>query len=101
MCNSMHDCSIHTGDRWMKKYFKRYAMWAKRNNSWLIVTFDENAGGTVHPIPTIIVGEGIQPGRYTEWMNHYTLLRTIEKAYDLPPLGRAHAARPLSEIWKK
>jgi acid phosphatase len=58
-------------------------------------------GGTVHPIPTIIVGEGIQPGRYTEWMNHYTLLRTIEKAYDLPPLGRAHAARPLSEIWKK
>jgi hypothetical protein len=101
MCNSMHDCSIHTGDRWMKKYFKRYAMWAKRNNSWLIVTFDENAGGTVHPIPTIIVGEGIQPGRYTEWMNHYTLLRTIEKAYELPPLGRAHAARPLSKIWKK
>ena len=101
MCNSMHDCSIRTGDRWMEKHFDRYAQWAKRNNSWLVVTFDENAGGTVHPIPTIIVGEGIRSGRYAERMNHYTLLRTIEKAYGLPPLGRAAAVPPLSTIWKK
>jgi len=101
MCNSMHDCSIHTGDRWMKKHFARYAKWAKHHNSLLVVTFDENAGGSVHPIPTIIVGAGIRPGRYAERMNHYTLLRTIEKAYELPPLGRARAVRPLSSVWKK
>jgi hypothetical protein len=101
MCNSMHDCSIHTGDRWMKKHFARYAKWAKRHNSLLVVTFDENAGGSVHPIPTIIVGAGIRPGRYAERMNHYTLLRTIEKAYGLPPLGHARGVRPLSRIWKK
>jgi len=101
MCNSMHDCSIHTGDRWMKKHFARYAKWAKHHNSLLVVTFDENAGGSVHPIPTIIVGAGIRPGRYAERMNHYTLLRTIEQAYGLPPLGRAHAVRPLSSVWKK
>ena len=101
MCNSMHDCSIHTGDRWMKRHFARYAKWAKHHNSLLVVTFDENAGGSVHPIPTIIVGAGIRPGRNAERMNHYTLLRTIEKAYGLPPLGRARAVRPLSKIWKK
>ena len=50
MCHSMHDCSIRTGDRWMKKHFDRYARWATRHNSWLIVTFDENAGGRVKPI---------------------------------------------------
>ena len=100
MCNSMHDCSIHTGDRWMKKHFQRYAKWAERNNSWLVVTFDENAGGTGHPIPTIIVGAGIRPGRYAERMNHYALLRTIEKACGLPPLGRARSVSPLSTIWK-
>jgi len=33
-------------------------------------------------------------------MNHYTLLRTIEKAYGLPPLGQAATERPLSRIWK-
>ena len=100
MCNGMHDCSIRTGDRWMKKHFDRYAQWAKRNNSWLVVTFDENAGGRTRPIYTVIVGEGIRPGRYAERMNHYTLLRTIEKAYGLPPLGRAAKTRPLSRIWK-
>jgi hypothetical protein len=100
MCHGMHDCSIRTGDRWMKQHFDRYAQWAQRNNSWLVVTFDENRGGTVHPIFTILVGAGIRPGRHAERMNHYTLLRTIEKAYGLPPLGRAAKVRPLSTIWK-
>lgn len=99
MCHGMHDCSIRTGDRWMKKHFDRYAQWAKQNNSWLIVTFDENAGGKAHPIFTILIGAGIRPGRYAERMNHYTLLRTIEKAYGLQPLGRADKVRPLSTIW--
>lgn len=101
MCNSMHDCSIRTGDRWMKRHFNRYARWAKSNNSWLIVTFDENAGGSANPIPTIIVGDGIRPGRYSQRMDHYSLLRTIQKAYGLPTLGRSQAARPLSKIWKQ
>ena len=40
----------------MKKHFSKCARWAPRHNSLLIVTFDENAGGTVKSIPTIIVG---------------------------------------------
>ena len=75
----------------MKEHFDRYARWAPRHNSWLIVTFDENAGGRVKPIFTILVGEGIRPGRYGERMNHYTLLRTIEAAYGLP---RSVAPKP-------
>ena len=68
----------------MKKHLDRYARWAKGHNSWLVVTFDENAGGTVKPIPTIIVGDHVRPGRYAQKINHYTLLRTIEDA-TLPP----------------
>jgi len=37
MCHGMHDCSVRTGDRWMKKHFDRYARWAPRHNSLLIV----------------------------------------------------------------
>jgi hypothetical protein len=98
MCHSMHDCSIRTGDRWMKKHLDRYARWATRHNSWLVVTFDENAGGTVNPIPTIIVGDHVRPGRHAQKINHYALLRTIEDAYGLPALGHAAAASPLSRI---
>jgi len=46
--------------------------------------FDENAGRTGNPIPTIIVGDHVRPGRYGQKINHYTLLRTIEDA-TLPP----------------
>jgi acid phosphatase len=101
MCHDMHDCSIRTGDRWMKKHLHRYARWAPRHNSWLIVTFDENAGGTVKSIPTMIIGGNVRPGVYAERLDHYSLLRTIEDVYGLPALGRAKAASPLSTIWKK
>jgi hypothetical protein len=99
MCHGMHDCSVHTGDRWMKKHFDRYARWASRHNSLLIVTFDENAGGRVKPIFTIIVGAKVRPGVYAERLNHYKLLRTIEESYGLSPLGHAKGVRPLSTIW--
>jgi hypothetical protein len=99
MCHDMHDCSIRTGDRWLKKHFSRYARWAPDNNSLLIVTFDENAGGSAHSIPTIIVGANVRPGVYTERLDHYGLLRTIEDVYGLPALGRAKSASPLSTIW--
>jgi hypothetical protein len=101
MCHDMHDCSIRTGDRWMKKHFSRYARWAVRHNSLLIVTFDENAGGTAKSIPTIIVGANVRPGVYAERLDHYTMLRTIEDVYGLPALGRAKTASPLSKIWKR
>ena len=98
MCHSMHDCPIGTGDQWMQQHLDGYARWATGHNSWLIVTFDENAGGTVNPIPTIIVGDHVRPGRYAQKINHYGLLRTIEEAYGLPALGHAAAAAPLSKI---
>jgi phosphatidylinositol-3-phosphatase len=99
MCHGMHDCSIRTGYRWTKKHFDRYARWAPRHNSLLIVTFDENAGGRVKPIFTIIVGANVRPDVYGEWLNHYSLLHTIEDAYGLPHSAAPKPDRPLSTIW--
>jgi hypothetical protein len=41
----------------------------------------------------------VRPGVYAERLYHYKLLRTIEEAYGLPPLGHAKGVRPLSTIW--
>jgi hypothetical protein len=99
MCNDMHDCSVATGDDWLRKNLDGYARWAMTHNSLLVVTTDENAGGTVNQIPTLLVGQRVRPGLYPERMDHYTLLRTLEDAYGLAPLGHAAAAAPLRTIW--
>ena len=46
----------------MKKHLDRYTWLATYHNSWLVVTFDESADGTVNPTPTIIVGDHVRPG---------------------------------------
>lgn len=98
MCNDMHDCPVATGDAWLKTHLDAYAQWAQTHNSVLVVTFDESAG-TVNHIPTVIVGQRVRPGVYPDWMNHYTLLRTIEDAYGLAPLGWAAKVGPVRSIW--
>jgi hypothetical protein len=99
MCHDMHDCSVAEGDAWLKANLEGYARWAMTHNSLLVVTFDENAGGTVNQIATLLVGQHVRPGLYAEWVDHYTLLRTLEEAYGLAPLGHAASAAPLRTIW--
>ncbi len=99
MCHDMHDCPVSTGDAWLEQHLDGYAQWAKTHNSLLVVTFDENAGGTVNQIATLVVGQSVRPGSYAEQVNHYSVLRTIEDAYGLAPLGHAATATPLRSIW--
>jgi acid phosphatase len=111
--NDMHNGkpqkSIPAGDRWLKKNLDAYYRWAKKNNSLLIVTFDEsdnktNYLGLTNPfilprtqfkrdlqnrIPTIFAGAHIKPGDYPEGkgITHVNILRTLEAMYGLPKAG--------------
>jgi acid phosphatase len=96
----MHDCSVATGDRWLRNNLGGYAEWAKTHNSLLIVTFDEDSGEPPNHIATVLIGEQIRPGDYDEHTTHYTILRTIEDAYGLPALGEAAKVKPLLDIWE-
>jgi hypothetical protein len=100
MCSDMHDCSVATGDRWLRDHLDPYVQWAKTHNSLLIVTFDEDNGDGGNHIATLLVGQQIRPGSYDERTTHYTILRTIEDAYGLPPLGEAANAEPLQTVWR-
>lgn len=101
LCNDMHNCSVATGDSWLRSRLGGYARWALGHDSLLIVTFDEDDGMHHNRIATIVVGQQVRPGRYGRSVTHYNVLRTIEQAYGLPYLGRAAASYPMSWIWKK
>jgi hypothetical protein len=99
MCNDMHDCSISTGNSWLQSHLDAYAQWAKSNNSLLIVTFDEDNSLSLNHIYTTFVGAHVKAGSYPEKITHYTVLRTIESAYGLSPLGGAASVSPVTDVW--
>jgi acid phosphatase len=98
--NDMHDGTIPQGDTWLKKNLDGYAQWAKKHNSLLIITWDEDEDdGGNNSIPTIFVGAKVKAGQYSEKINHYTVLSTLESAFGLPALGSAAKAKPITDIW--
>ncbi|GIG62630.1 acid phosphatase [Longispora fulva] len=100
MCDDMHDCPVSTGDTWLRDNLDDYAQWARTHNSLLIVTFDEDNFSSVNQITTLFVGEKVRPGEYTQQINHYNVLRTIEDAYGLAPINNAVNAAPITGVWR-
>jgi acid phosphatase len=96
LCNDMHDCSVSTGDTWVRDHLDAYAQWAMSHNSLLIVTLDEDSGTATNRIFTIFVGEHVRVGTADERIDHYSVLRTIEEAFGLPALANA---APITDIW--
>jgi acid phosphatase len=109
MHNGEPEDSIPAGDRWLKENLDAYYQWAKKNNSLLILTFDENNDkrsyvGLTNPFVrpkdeftrdlqnrtvTIFAGADIKPGDYAEGrgITHVNILRTVEAMYGLPRSG--------------
>jgi hypothetical protein len=99
LCNDMHSCGVAAGDAWARQHLAPYVEWAKANESLLIVTFDEDSGSSENHIATIVAGAGVRATVSHQRIDHYSVLRTLEDMYDLPPLGQATLASPLTGIW--
>ena len=97
--DNMHDGSIAQADTWLNRQLSGYANWAAANNSLLIVTFDEDDDSGRNQIPTVIYGAHVRPGQYSEQINHYNVLSTVEQMYGLPKTGNAANAAPIATIW--
>ncbi|MEV6208850.1 alkaline phosphatase family protein [Kitasatospora sp. NPDC051914] len=101
LCNDMHDCSVGTGDTWIKNNLGAYATWAKTHNSMLVVTFDEDNRLSGNRIPTVFYGAHVIPGSSTATTyNHYNVLRTLEDLAGLSAhAGNAATASDITGIW--
>jgi len=104
LCNDMHDCSIATGDAWLQDVAPGILSSPAFANSVLMVVFDEgtsdvNGGGQ---IPLIIASPWTPRGFVsTAAVNHYNVLRTIEDAWSLAPLGAAAQATAMAGFFSQ
>ncbi|MEU6259792.1 alkaline phosphatase family protein [Streptomyces sp. NPDC047043] len=101
LCSDMHDCSVSTGDTWLKNNLGAYATWAKTHNSLLVVTFDEDNRLSGNRIPTVLYGQPVTAGATSSTTyNHYDLLRTLEDSQGLTShAGNAASADDITGIW--
>jgi acid phosphatase len=100
LCNSMHDCSVATGDAWLRTLLPPLLRLPK---TVVFVIFDEGVtalqgGGHV---PALALGTAVRPRtRYDRVTSHCGLLRTIEDAWALPRLGCSRRVTPILGIWR-
>ena len=96
----MHDGTIREGDDWLQTHLSGYLNWAMKNNSLLIVTWDESEGSAGNHIPLVIAGGAVKPGVYDQRVDHFSLLRTIEEIERVAPVGASAEAKPITGVWK-
>ena len=103
LCHDMHDCSVRTGDTWLRGFMAPLLRPGVLRKSVVFVVFDEgtsDTGGGGHVL-ALAIGPLVRPHASTNAaLNHYGLLRTIERGLGLPLLGQSAGARPISGIWR-
>jgi acid phosphatase len=98
--DDMHDGTIQQGDSWLQAHLQEYVTWAKKNNSLLIITWDEDDDTSVNKIPTIFVGPMVKPGKYGVKITHYNVLRTLEAMYGLSYVGHSSSVTTITGLWQ-
>jgi phosphatidylinositol-3-phosphatase len=97
MCDSMHNCSVATGDAWLGRILKRLTASAayRRGTMAVFVTWDESASGdSSDRVATLVVSPSTRPHTKSgRSFDHYSLLRTTEEMLGIDRLlGEARRA---------
>jgi phosphatidylinositol-3-phosphatase len=90
LCHDMHDCSIATGDSWLKANLQPII----QAGATVVITFDEGdsstgGGGNIY---TVVAGSGVTHRVNAYRYDHYSLLAAIEHRFGLPLLRNAASA---------
>jgi phosphatidylinositol-3-phosphatase len=107
LCNDGHDvCPPFNNrtrqfDHWVEANLSAYAGWCINNNSLLIITYDEDDWSADNRIATVFYGAAVKKGTYSNTINHYTVLRTIEDAMRLSKhAGNAATQNAIDYCWE-
>ncbi|MGZ6315968.1 MAG: alkaline phosphatase family protein, partial [Anaerolineales bacterium] len=87
-CNDMHDCSVSTGDNWLKSHIAAMlnSPSCTADTCLVVVTWDEDDGSQANQVLTIFAGSGAKTGGVISSASytHYSLLHTIENIFGVP-----------------
>jgi acid phosphatase len=97
--DDMHDGTVKEGDDWAAAHLTPLLKWAATHDTLVVFTWDEGFDAR-NSIPTMFVGPMIRAGRYTEAVDHYRVLRTLEALYGLAPSGKAADVAPITDVWR-
>jgi len=97
--DDMHDGSIADGDNWLKLHIAPLVAWADKHDALIVLTWDEGYDPQ-NSIVTLFVGPMVRTGRYSEDIDHYRVLRTLEDLYGLPYAGRSGYVAPITDCWR-
>jgi phospholipase C len=114
LCNDSHDCPTSSSDRWLATWVPQILESpAWQDDGALFITYDEGDAKQLFPgsccregngghIATLVISPLGEPGyRSPVAYDHYSLLRTIENAWQLPELGAAacSCAPPMADFF--
>lgn len=105
LCNDMHDCSVATGDNWLKGNIPAIlsSPACTVDKCLLILTWDEDDSSQSNQVLTIVAGSAARTGGVTSSASysHYSTLRTIENIFGLPTqTSNDAAASPMSDLYR-
>lgn len=95
LCNDTHDCSVSTGDRWLRTFLtKVFATPEYRaGRTAVFLTWDEDDSGHGNHVATIVAAPAVARGTVaSERFSHYSMLRTAEEMLGLRFIGAAAQA---------
>jgi phosphatidylinositol-3-phosphatase len=114
LCNSGHDCSLNVSDAWIGKIVdKLTSSTALGKNSLIIIVYDEGAKNSTASccgmqsqgggqVAALLISPLAKPG-FTDntAYDHYSVLKTILTAWNLPALGKTQdpATLPIVAPW--
>jgi phosphatidylinositol-3-phosphatase len=99
LCHDGHDCGPRAADDFLAGLVPRIlASAAWRDGGVLLLTWDEDDGGSGNRVPAIVAAPGMTRHVTPRPHDHYSLLATVEDRLGVPRLGEARQADPFSEV---
>jgi len=114
LCNDMHDCSVATGDEWLKTNLAALLATPvyKSGNTAVFLTWDEGEPGSAGAacannvsdqgchVALLVIAPSVKPGTQVNTpLDHYSLLRTVEQLLGLAYLREAQTATSMVQAF--